>query len=232
MADIKTDPRIDPRIRNIMGSMPVNFEGDVESREQLMAEITQPESIAAWERTASAMAGLDNEQVAPSSGLAISTHEFTSAPDGNTIKVQFIRPESSEPLPCVYYIHGGGMGIMSCFDGIYRAWGRIIAQRGVAVAMVDFRNCMLPSSSPEVAPFPAGLNDCVSGVKWLSSNARELGIDPGAHHRGRRERRRQPDPGYRSQTQGRRRPDANKGAVCPVSLYRGTLAPGSLPLVD
>ena len=100
---------------------------------------------------------LDNEDVAPSKGLDVSTLEFTSTPDGNTMKVQFIRPQTDEPLPCVYYIHGGGMASMSCFDGMYRSWGRIIAAQGVAVAMVDFRNCMTPSSAPEVAPFPAGL---------------------------------------------------------------------------
>jgi len=66
---------------------------------------------------------------------------------------------------------------MSCFDGMYRAWGRIIAAQGVAVAMVDFRNALTPSSAPEVAPFPAGLNDCVSGVKWLHENATRLGVD-------------------------------------------------------
>jgi acetyl esterase/lipase len=122
---------------------------------------------------------LDSEQIAPSTGLSIATHEFTSAPDGNTIKVQLIRPESAGPHPCVYYIHGGGMQVMSCFDGMYRSWGRIIAAQGVAVAMVDFRNCLTPSSAPEIAPFPAGLNDCVSGVKWLHANAAKLGIDPG-----------------------------------------------------
>jgi len=45
------------------------------------------------------------------------------------------------------------------------------------VEMVDFRNCVVPSSAPEVAPYPAGLNDCVSGLKWLISNASEFGID-------------------------------------------------------
>jgi acetyl esterase/lipase len=30
-----------------------------------------------------------------------------------------------------------------------------------------------------VAPFPAGLNDCVSGLKWVHANAAKLGIDPG-----------------------------------------------------
>jgi poly(3-hydroxybutyrate) depolymerase len=44
--------------------------------------------------------------------------------------------------------------------------------------MVDFRNALTPSSAPEVAPYPAGLNDCVSGVKWLAANSGKLGIDP------------------------------------------------------
>jgi acetyl esterase/lipase len=161
-----------------MGAMPVLFQGDAESREQLLEEASSPEAIAAWERSASLMDMLDSEAVAPAAGLQFSTHEFTSAPDGNTVKIQFIRPESPDPLPCVYYIHGGGMQIMSCFDGIYRAWGKIIAQQGVAVAMVDFRNCLVPSSAPEVAPFPAGLNDCVSGLKWLVNSAAALTIDP------------------------------------------------------
>jgi len=121
---------------------------------------------------------MDNEDVAPAAGLSITEHQFSSAPDGNAIKIQFIRPDNGQRLPCVYYIHGGGMQVMSCFDGIYRAWGRIIAGQGVAVAMVDFRNCLVASSAPEVAPFPAGLNDCVSGVKWLAAQAETLNIDP------------------------------------------------------
>ena len=49
----------------------------------------------------------------------------------------------------------------------------------VAVAMVEFRNAVTPSALPEVAPYPAGLNDCVSGLKWVASQSDELGIDPG-----------------------------------------------------
>jgi acetyl esterase len=120
---------------------------------------------------------LDDENLAPTGALDISTVEITSAPDGNTIKLQVIRPQTPEPLPCVYYIHGGGMASMSCFNGMYRTWGRLIAHQGVAVVMVDFRNCVVPSSSPEVAPFPAGLNDCVSGLKWVHAHADELGVD-------------------------------------------------------
>ena len=60
-------------------------------------------------------------------------------------------------MACVYYIHGGGMTNLSCFDGMYRGWGKLIAANGVAVVMVDFRNAISPSSVPEVAPYPAGL---------------------------------------------------------------------------
>ena len=161
-----------------MDAMPPVPQENVESRQQLIDEANTPNAVDRREQMVAMFEMLDNEDIAPSAGLNISTHDFVSDPDGNTIKVQFIRPSSTKKLPCVYYIHGGGMQAMSCFMGMYRAWGKIIAQQGVAVAMVDFRNCLIPSSAPEVEPFPAGLNDCVSGLKWLVSQANELNIDP------------------------------------------------------
>jgi acetyl esterase/lipase len=175
---MQQDPRIDPRIKALLGVLPAAVFDNVESREQALQEAGTSAAVAQRKQMEAMFDLVDNEQVAPSRGLTVSTHEFTSAPDGNTIKLQFIRPDSAEKLPCVYYIHGGGMQSMSCFLGMYRAWGKLIAGQGVAVAMVDFRNCLTPSSTPEVAPFPAGLNDCVSGVKWLASQAGELNIDP------------------------------------------------------
>ncbi|HEY5647634.1 MAG TPA: alpha/beta hydrolase, partial [Pseudomonadales bacterium] len=172
------DPRLDPRIRAMLSAMPVAVPGDATSRDQLLAEARSAEAVAAREAMRGVLEAADNEALAPSTGLVISTHTFVSRPDRNEIKVQFIRPETDQPVPCVYYIHGGGMQVMSCFDGIYRAWGKIIAAQGVAVAMVDFRNCLVASSAPQVEPFPAGLNDCVSGVKWLQAASSELGIDP------------------------------------------------------
>lgn len=177
MSDATNDPRLDPRIKSMLAAFPSDAQDDVDNRETLVAAANSPEAQASMEQMRSAMDMMDNEQIAPSTGLDIATHEFISQPDGNTIKVQFIRPESEQPLPCVYYIHGGGMQTMSCYDGMYKSWGRIIAAQGVAVAMVDFRNCLTPSSAPEIAPFPAGLNDCVSGLEWLVDQADSLGID-------------------------------------------------------
>ena len=70
------------------------------------------------------------------------------------------------------------MEMNSCFDGNYKTWGRMIAAKGVAVAMIEFRNSVHPSAVSEIAPFPAGLNDCISGLKWVHANAASLGIDP------------------------------------------------------
>ncbi len=112
-------------------------------------------------------------------GLRSEQYEFESQPDGNTVKISFIRPDSDEILPCVYYIHGGGMASGSCFEPTYQMWGRVLAKNNVAVAMVDFRNSEIPSmlNMQEVAPFPAGLNDCYSGLLFVHSQKQHLGID-------------------------------------------------------
>jgi acetyl esterase/lipase len=179
VSKIAADPRIDPRIKATFGAMPDQPNpGDVASREELLAFEASEAGKAAAAISKAMIDSIDTEAVAPSAGLTTRTERFQSAPDGNWINIQFIRPDTDETLPCVYYIHGGGMVVMSCYDGMYRAWGRIIAAQGVAVAMVDFRNAQRASSAPEVAPYPAGLNDCVSGLKWVHANAEALNIDP------------------------------------------------------
>lgn len=174
---IANDPRIDPRIRAIFGNFPTMTAGNVSSREVLLAEVSTPEAKQRAEGMRAMLEAADNETIAPSKGLSVRTEKFISSPDGNSINIQFIRPDNNVTLPCIYYIHGGGMQSMSCYDGNYRAWGKIIAAQGVAVAMVDFRNALTPSSASEVLPFPAGLNDCVAGVKWVATNAAKLNID-------------------------------------------------------
>ena len=172
------DPRIDPRIKAALGALDMPAAPNAASREQLLAEASTPAAKQMAAAMQAMLEAADNEQIAPSKGLRVTTERLVSQPDGNTIQLQFIRPDSAETLPCIYYVHGGGMQSMSCYYGNYRAWGKILAALGAAVAMVDFRNALTPSSAPEVAPFPAGLNDCVSGLKWVAANAARLGIDP------------------------------------------------------
>ena len=176
---IKNDLRIDKRIRAVFGEVDFNSvtTTNATTREEILAEQETEEAI----QGKAVMEMINNsphyKEVVTDEGLVTLTKEFTSSPDGNNIKIQYIRPDTDEKLPCVYYIHGGGMMVSSCFDELYAAWGRCMARQGVAVAMVDFRNAMWASSAPEIAPFPAGLNDCVSGLKWVHANAEELNID-------------------------------------------------------
>ena len=68
-----------------------------------------------------------------------------------------------------YWIHGGGMvgGAVDATDG-YCAW--IADELGVLVASVDYR------LAPE-HPYPAPIEDCHAGLRWLMASAPELGID-------------------------------------------------------
>ncbi|HET9689524.1 MAG TPA: alpha/beta hydrolase fold domain-containing protein [Acidimicrobiales bacterium] len=175
---IASDPRIDPRIKAVLGAFDARpSPGDVADRDVLLKEAQSEEAVALRELIKGFMEMNDTEEVAPSAGLEITEHRLTSKPDGNEVNLRFIRPAGGATVPCVYYIHGGGMASLSAYDGNYRAWGKVIAANGVAVAMVDFRNSVSPSSAPEVAPYPAGLNDCVSGLEWVVDHAAELGVD-------------------------------------------------------
>ncbi|MAT49697.1 MAG: esterase [Porticoccaceae bacterium] len=171
------DSRIDPRIKAHFGTWPTPPLRNVDSREDMIAAANSEKAIAVFKRLEAFSEGCKEEGVAPRAGLRFSDHTFISEPDGNRCRIHFIRPDTDQILPCVYYIHGGGMQSLSCYNANYQAWGRIIAAQGVAVAMVDFRNAIRPSSVPEVAPFPAGLHDCVSGLKWLHQQAAEWGVD-------------------------------------------------------
>lgn len=177
--DPQTDSRLDPRVKAFLAMVPMVETTDAESRDVMLAEVLTPEAESAIALTVAMTDLCDNEDVAPSKGLRFSTHDVVSSPDGNTIKLQIVRPDDEEITPCVYYIHGGGMATLSSFYGNYRAWARIVASYGVAVVLVEFRNCVLATGVPEVAPFPGGLNDCVAGLKWVRDNAAAHCIDPG-----------------------------------------------------
>ena len=180
---MNTDPRIAPRVKAVFGGSFTEGDadsdapGDAKSPEELLAEVkagitgAQNDGMMAWLETC------DAEPYAPQSRMKVELVQCTSQPDGNVINLQIIRQANEEKHPCIYYIHGGGMMSMSCIYGNFRAWGEILAATGLCVVMVDFRNALLPSSVPEVAPFPAGLNDCVSGLRHLRWMAEKYNFD-------------------------------------------------------
>lgn len=75
-------------------------------------------------------------------GLTITEH-ICAGVDGNTIPLQFIRPPGTDKVPCAYYIHGGGMMMMSMRQGIFQTWGRLLARQGIAACMVLIPKMMI-----------------------------------------------------------------------------------------
>jgi acetyl esterase len=177
MPTIDDDPRIDPRLKELFGARTTPEERSVASRDELIAEARSPEGVAIREHATKVLDAMDDERVAPNEGLDISVLEIPSEPDGNTIRLRVVRPQVDDPLPCVVFLHGGGMARSSCFDGVFRMWARLLAHQGLVVVAVEFRNAVVASTVPEVAPFPGGLHDCVSAVRWVHAHADELGTD-------------------------------------------------------
>ena len=94
--------------------------------------------------------------------------------DSNDILLHIFRPAGVEgPLPCVAYIHGGGMVIIKTDNRVCRTWCEDLALTGLVVVAIDFRNAYTDEG---LHPFPAGLNDCSSSVAWIDAHRTELGI--------------------------------------------------------
>lgn len=94
--------------------------------------------------------------------------------DGNEIKLYITKPENAnKDMPGILHLHGGGMAIMTAADPNYVYWRHKLASKGLVAVGVEFRN-----TAGELGnhPFPAGLNDCVSALKWVYENKKDLGI--------------------------------------------------------
>jgi acetyl esterase/lipase len=105
----------------------------------------------------------------------ISTSTLTArAVDGHEIPLHVFRPaRAAGPLPCVMYIHGGGMTILEPDNKVHRQWSRDLAATGMVVVTVGFRNAWT-AAGPN--PFPTGLDDCSAALDWVHEHRRDLGI--------------------------------------------------------
>jgi acetyl esterase/lipase len=72
-------------------------------------------------------------------------------------------------LPCVYWMHGGGLVLGSAAgdDARFDRWSALFPCVGVSV---EYR------LAPET-PYPGPLEDCYAGLRWIHDHAAELGVD-------------------------------------------------------
>lgn len=94
--------------------------------------------------------------------------------DGNDISLYIHTPTDIDGLvPGIVHTHGGGMAILEASGGGYVRWRDELASTGLVVVGVEFRNA---AGKLGPHPFPAGLNDCYSGLRWTHEHRAELGI--------------------------------------------------------
>jgi acetyl esterase/lipase len=170
---LATDPRSDPRMIAAMApigmdqrapALPIGAEATLEQILEL-ANLMEEGNAGAFDYL---VGGLE-----PIAGVVRQTRVIEGS-DGNEITLFIHRPESADgELPGLVHIHGGGMTILSAADGPYVRLRDEYAAAGMVVVGVEFRNA---GGKLGPHPFPAGLDDCCSAVRWTDAHRDELGI--------------------------------------------------------
>ena len=108
----------------------------------------------------------------PREGLT-HTKQTIRGVDGNELVLYISQPaKRTGPLPCVLHLHGGSMVALRAATPFCAAYRAELAALGSIVIGVEFRNAGGVLGNH---PFPAGLNDCTSAVRWAHANRGELG---------------------------------------------------------
>jgi acetyl esterase/lipase len=170
---LKTDPRADPRLVAALAPFaldvappPVPVTADSSLQDRLAYS-------AANEAGMEAVFAALFADLPPIPNVQRRT-EIIKGVDGNDIPLYIHTPKNvSGPLPCVYHLHGGGMVVLTASGPSYVRWRDELAAQGMVVVGVEFRN---GAGKLGNHPFPAGLNDCTSGLQWAYDHKAALGI--------------------------------------------------------
>jgi len=91
-------------------------------------------------------------------------------PSGDGLRLRVHRPVDPDgPLPCVYWMHLGGM-----------VSGRVEDEDATAARLVEGLDCVVVAVDYRLAPehpYPAPVDDCYAGFSWIADNAEELDVD-------------------------------------------------------
>ncbi|RBY83666.1 alpha/beta hydrolase [Geodermatophilus sp. TF02-6] len=147
--------RMDPRLAQVLPSIPLLDLRDIPTARAERRELAE-RARAAW---SAPEAVTRTDHLAPGEG---------GAPP---VRVRVYAPRDvAGPVPCLYWAHGGGhvLGDVDQDDPLLSA---VVEDTGAVCASVDWRR------APE-HPFPAPLDDCYAGLRWVTEHAGGLGVDP------------------------------------------------------
>lgn len=149
----------------------MNFDPDAEAVFKVLREARLPrfETLTPQEARDLLRAIRARNTAAPQPVEAVRDLSF-DGPSG-PVALRHYRPSNTPaPRPALVYCHGGGfvIGSLDSHDGLCRA---LAVASGIDIVSVDYR------LAPE-HPFPAGLDDVRAALRFVASEAGDLGVDP------------------------------------------------------
>jgi acetyl esterase/lipase len=150
--------QLDPELRVVVDSLPTDRPLDL--KDIPVARVKMKKMVTAMLAELPAVEGVTSEdQFAP------------GRLRDPAVRVRVYQPnDQSNKLPALYWIHGGGY-VMGDIEQDDRLMKQLVNRIGCVAVSVDYR------LAPE-HPFPAPVEDCYAGLKWLFAHADELGVDP------------------------------------------------------
>lgn len=143
---------VDPELLPLLDSLP-----DIELSEAILPLV----------RAAPARFAVDPRDVERTAMRQVKVPGPQGAPD---VPVLDYRPKNAAgELPCILHIHGGGYvsGSAASMEAVHRP---LAADLNCCIVSVDYR------LAPETR-YPGAVEDCYAVLRWISANARDLGID-------------------------------------------------------
>jgi acetyl esterase/lipase len=101
-----------------------------------------------------------------------SEDQFAPGVQGDpAVRVRVYQPnDRSGKLPALLWIHGGGY-VMGDIEQDDRLMKQLVTRIGCVAVSVDYR--LAPEN-----PFPAPVEDCYAGLKWVFAHADDLSVEP------------------------------------------------------
>jgi acetyl esterase/lipase len=150
--------QLDPELRAVMEKMPSDRPLDL--KEIPAARVKMKKMVTAMLADLPPVEGVTGQD------------RFAPASHGNPdVRVRVYRPDHQPgELPALYWIHGGGY-VMGDIEQDDRLMKQLVRRIGCVAVSVDYR--LAPEN-----PFPAPVEDCYAGLKWVFAHAGELGVNP------------------------------------------------------
>jgi acetyl esterase len=114
------------------------------------------------------LTGAQNSVKVDLSGITVS--EKTISQDGQSVKINIIKPANAKgKLPVFMFFHGGGW-VLGDFPTHERLVRDLVVESGAAAVFVNY------TPSPE-AHYPVAINQAYAATKWVAAHGTEIGVD-------------------------------------------------------